>query len=94
MWPALRLAGVRTPFAKQRQLAPVTREHRQQAVGLAHVAPLEHDGRDTVKTLAAVVFRFHRRLKTAPCAERTSSVRLSLQMLRPERIGQQLGAGQ
>ena len=45
------------PFRKQSELTAIARQHGQQAIGLAHVAPLEHDGRDPIKPLATIGFR-------------------------------------
>ena len=45
-----RLAAGDAPdtLGEQREFAAITRKHGQQAVGLTHIAPLEHDGRDPV----------------------------------------------
>ena len=46
-------------LSQQSQFAAITRKHRQQPVRLSHVPSLQHDGRQAIKPLAALVFSFH-----------------------------------
>ena len=56
-----RLAAGLAPYTlrQQRHFTAFARENGEQAVGLALVAALEHNGRDAVQPLAAFIFGFH-----------------------------------